>query len=156
MSEFTKKDETEFLEWLLGKKADGFEELWATALADATKLHEAISLLPVNMRLSIRLLKPTKDESVDLALDFEKGTLRYSDKLLAHPVKTIAGAFAHEYGHASHGMTQVRFNALRDPNYAPFCLCCSSMERMAKQAPFYWKCRHCGAEHDERRNNDET
>ena len=45
--------------------------------------------------------------------------------------------------------SQVRINAEKDPNYCPYCLRCSTMARMTKVAPMYWRCR-CGAEHDER------
>lgn len=45
--------------------------------------------------------------------------------------------------------SQVRINAENDPNYRPYCLKCSTMERMTTVEPFLWKCK-CGAVHDER------
>ena len=40
-------------------------------------------------------------------------------------------------------------NAEKDPNYCPYCMRCSGMQRMTKVEPFYWR-HSCGAEHDER------
>lgn len=44
----------------------------------------------------------------------------------------------------------VRQNTEKDPNYAPYCLRCSTMKRMTKVKPFLWRCGQCGAIHDER------
>lgn len=46
--------------------------------------------------------------------------------------------------------TLVRKNAETRADYAPYCCGCRTMDRMAKVEDFYWRCRHCGAEHDER------
>jgi hypothetical protein len=43
----------------------------------------------------------------------------------------------------------MKINALKDPNYAPYCLRCSTMMRMTRVEPLLWKCK-CGAIHDER------
>jgi len=43
----------------------------------------------------------------------------------------------------------VRENAERDPSYRPYCLRCRTMERMEKKSDLYWRCQHCGAEHEE-------
>jgi hypothetical protein len=43
----------------------------------------------------------------------------------------------------------VRQNAEQNANYAPYCLKCTSFDRMKKIEAFYWRCP-CGAEHDER------
>lgn len=48
------------------------------------------------------------------------------------------------------GSDIIRDNAEKDPKYAPYCIACATMARMEKLADFYWKCRRCGAEHDER------
>lgn len=48
----------------------------------------------------------------------------------------------------------IRQNAENNPSYAPYCLRCSTWERMEKIEPFFWRCRHCGAQHDERRPTD--
>ena len=45
-------------------------------------------------------------------------------------------------------MSLVKENALKDPNYAPYCLRCPGLVRMVKVEPLYWRCR-CGAQHDE-------
>jgi hypothetical protein len=47
----------------------------------------------------------------------------------------------------------VRENAEEDPNYAPYCLQCTSMARMTKVEPFLWRCQ-CGAIHDERETTE--
>ncbi len=49
-------------------------------------------------------------------------------------------------------ISQVKENALKDPNYSPYCLKCSSMKRMDKYEHLYWVCFKCGAVHDERTN----
>lgn len=46
--------------------------------------------------------------------------------------------------------SQVRRNAELDSWYAPYCLACRSMARMAEVSRFFWRCTECGAEHDER------
>lgn len=45
----------------------------------------------------------------------------------------------------------VRSNALKDPNYAPYCMRCTGLVRMKKIEHMFWKCG-CGAQHDERVN----
>lgn len=44
----------------------------------------------------------------------------------------------------------MRINAEADPGYAPYCLRCTAWPRMQAVERFYWRCRNCGAEHDER------
>lgn len=50
-------------------------------------------------------------------------------------------------------MSLVKENALKDPNYAPYCLRCPGLVRMVKVEPLYWRCR-CGAQHDERETHE--
>lgn len=40
-------------------------------------------------------------------------------------------------------------NALKDPNYRPYCMRCRGLVRMEKIAPLFWRCK-CGAEHEEK------
>ncbi len=47
-------------------------------------------------------------------------------------------------------MSQVRDNAIKDPTYAPYCMRCSTFDRMRKVETMYWRCARCGAQHDER------
>jgi hypothetical protein len=47
--------------------------------------------------------------------------------------------------------SQVLTNAMKDPNYAPYCMRCSGAYRMQRIEPFLWS-HHCGAIHDERQN----
>lgn len=44
----------------------------------------------------------------------------------------------------------VRENAEKNPDYAPYCLRCTTFARMQKVEAFYWRCASCGAEHDSR------
>lgn len=48
----------------------------------------------------------------------------------------------------------IRWNAERDPHYAPYCMRCPRLVRMQKVESMYWRCA-CGAEHDERDNRPE-
>lgn len=41
-------------------------------------------------------------------------------------------------------------NHLMDPTYAPYCMRCPGIRRMAVRKPFFWECARCGALHDER------
>ncbi len=34
-------------------------------------------------------------------------------------------------------------NVKKDKNYAPYCLRCTTMDRMKKVEELYWKCLHC-------------
>lgn len=47
-------------------------------------------------------------------------------------------------------MSIILRNALRDPNYAPYCAPCPGLVRMKKVEPFLWRCVKCGAIHDEK------
>jgi len=40
-------------------------------------------------------------------------------------------------------------NAIRNPQYVPYCLRCDGLHRMRLIEPFLWR-HDCGAEHDER------
>ena len=44
----------------------------------------------------------------------------------------------------------IKSNALKNPHYAPYCGPCPRLVRMEKIEPLYWRCKRCGAEHDER------
>lgn len=53
--------------------------------------------------------------------------------------------------------SQVRLNAELDPAYCPYCLRCRTMTRMQKIGEMFWRCRGCGAEHDEsKRDGDDA
>lgn len=41
-------------------------------------------------------------------------------------------------------------NAVKNPTYGPYCLRCSTMERMQKIEFLFWRCRHCQAVQDSR------
>ena len=45
----------------------------------------------------------------------------------------------------------IREKAEEDPSYRPYCMRCSSIIRMSRIEPFFWRCA-CGAAHDERTN----
>lgn len=45
--------------------------------------------------------------------------------------------------------TTVVRNYIADARYAPYCMRCDGLQRMAIVAPLYWR-HSCGAEHDER------
>lgn len=49
----------------------------------------------------------------------------------------------------------VKQNTIKDPNYNPYCGRCSGLIRMIKIEVLYWKCKQCGAEHDEREQNSD-
>lgn len=49
-------------------------------------------------------------------------------------------------------ISQVLFNALKDPTYCPYCMKCYGAVRMTKVAPYLWEHKKCGAIHDEREN----
>lgn len=42
-------------------------------------------------------------------------------------------------------------NAMKDPNYSPYCMRCPGLVRMRRVEPMLWNCP-CGAIHDERDN----
>lgn len=47
-------------------------------------------------------------------------------------------------------MSIIRQNAEKDSSYRPYCMPCPGLIRMQCIEPFYWKCRQCGSEYDER------
>lgn len=52
--------------------------------------------------------------------------------------------WAHEQGVS---VEIVLDNYRRDPSYRPYCLGCSTMERMTLVEPYRWRCK-CGADYD--------
>lgn len=49
--------------------------------------------------------------------------------------------------------SQVRINAEQNPFYCPYCLRCSTTQRMQKIGEMRWRCASCGAEHDENKRD---